>query len=166
VPNRPIHAKIPLPRLLANGILSRWGIRFNGAKPGWWIGEKVSGGQDFNGDGLEDVLLTETSYPSGKETGASAYLVYGRSSDAFRRGDANDDGQLDVGDPIFILNFLFANGKRPACLDSADIDDSGDLTIGDPIYLLQYLYSGGPEPKEPFQAAGPDPTPDGLFCSG
>ncbi|MCZ6792523.1 MAG: hypothetical protein O7J95_02790 [Planctomycetota bacterium] len=36
----------------------------------------------------------------------------------FRRCDANDDARLDIGDPIFTLNWLFLGGSAPPCRQS------------------------------------------------
>lgn len=84
----------------------------------------------------------------------------------FIRGDVNEDGRIDMGDAIFILNSIFAGGSSPSCLDSADVDDDGRITIGDAIYLLNYMFSGGPEPKPPFPEPGIDITEDTLACGG
>lgn len=82
----------------------------------------------------------------------------------FRRGDANSDGSVNIADPVFILNYQFANGPEPLCLDSADTNDDGKIDIADPIYLLNYLFRQGTQPPEPFESLGDDPTQDGLAC--
>jgi len=78
----------------------------------------------------------------------------------FRRGDATGDGQMDLADPIRILNYMFVGGTLQ-CLAAADLDDDGQILLNDPIYLLTYLFSIGPAPQPPFPACGPDPTPAG-----
>jgi len=93
-------------------------------------------------------------------------LVRLRRRATFVRGDGNGDGSLDLGDPVFLLNFLFASGAAPECLDSADIDDDGRLTIGDPVYLLNHLFAGGGAPSPPYPDPGIDPTADELGCVG
>lgn len=79
------------------------------------------------------------------------------------RGDVSGDGVINLGDPIRLLNHLFANGTID-CQDAADGDDDGKLTIGDAIGVLGYLFADGLPPRRPFPAAGSDPTPDGLYC--
>ena len=81
----------------------------------------------------------------------------------FQRGDANDDGQLDISDPVAVLGYLFLGLDEPPCLAAADSDDSGSLDVTDAIYALAYLFSGGPPPEAPFPERGEDPTPD-LPC--
>ncbi|MBN1417987.1 MAG: lamin tail domain-containing protein [Planctomycetes bacterium] len=78
----------------------------------------------------------------------------------FERGDVNANRALDLGDAIFLLNYLFASGAAPGCLDASDINDDGQLDVGDAVRLLNYLFASGPEPAPPFGACGADPTPD------
>ena len=82
----------------------------------------------------------------------------------FLRGDASSDGEIDIGDPIGILDALFRGGRPPACEDTADANDDGRIDISDPIHILGYLFLGGAPPPAPHPACGPDPTPDGLRC--
>jgi hypothetical protein len=82
---------------------------------------------------------------------------------AFSRGDCNQDGNLDLTDPINIFNVLFLGEARPLCEDSCDLNDDGELDISDPIYELQALFQGGSPPKPP-TSCNPDPSSDGLSC--
>jgi hypothetical protein len=80
-----------------------------------------------------------------------------------RRGDADGTSPLNITDPIFVLNFLFAGGEGPTCLDAADADDSGTVNITDPIRVLNFLFAGGPPPLPPGpNNCGADPTEDAL----
>ena len=95
-------------------------------------------------------------------------------STPFVRGDVNGSGAVDIGDAIFLLEFLFRGGWPPGCLDSADVNDEGQLNITGAISVLQWLFSGGTQPAPPTPGTtvydaladcGPDPTPeDGLDC--
>jgi len=82
---------------------------------------------------------------------------------AFSRGDCNQDGSLDLSDPINIVDVLFLGEARPLCEDSCDLNDDGGLDISDPIYELQALFQGGSPPRPPI-FCNPDPTSDGLSC--
>ncbi len=81
----------------------------------------------------------------------------------FIRGDANDDGSIDIGDPIAILAALFQSAPNP-CPDAQDTNDDGAGDISDPVFILGFLFAAGPAPPAPFGAppagCGPDPTPD------
>jgi uncharacterized protein YkwD len=74
---------------------------------------------------------------------------------AFRRGDANGDGAVDIADSIQTLNHLYGR-VASACRDAMDSNDSGVLDVGDPIHLLGYLFGGGPSPAQPFTSCGQD----------
>ncbi|MBN1417466.1 MAG: hypothetical protein JXP34_01745 [Planctomycetes bacterium] len=80
----------------------------------------------------------------------------------FVRGDVNGDNQIDIGDPIEALNFLYAE-KPIDCWDAVDINDNGVLDLADPIRLLMYEFSEGEPPAQPFPDPGPDPTPDDPY---
>lgn len=67
----------------------------------------------------------------------------------FRRGDANDDGGVDVSDPVSLLRWLFLGSAAPGCRDAADFDGDGEHDISDAIYGLHFLFLGGPPPPSP-----------------
>jgi len=83
----------------------------------------------------------------------------------FVRGDYKEDDGIDLTDAIAILGYEFLGTPPERCLDAADTDDSGALDLTDVIYLLSYMFTGGKEPPPPFQAPGPDPTPDSIPCN-
>jgi hypothetical protein len=78
----------------------------------------------------------------------------------FKRGDVNDDGWIDISDPIAICLYFFAGAQAPACLDTADADDNGEINIVDAVYLLSWRFSDGEAPPAPFPHCGPDTTGD------
>jgi hypothetical protein len=85
---------------------------------------------------------------------------------AFRRGDANADAAVDIGDAIATLGYLFAADKEPPCMDAVDANDDGQTDIGDAIYTLAYLFADGTPPPAPGpRTCGVDRTPDRLGCA-
>ena len=86
----------------------------------------------------------------------------GVAESAFRRGDTNADGRVDMSDPVSILRHLFLGSPGPSCPDAADADDSGVLQITDPLLILRFLFNGGPPPRSPFLSCGSDVAEDGL----
>ncbi|MGE3165419.1 MAG: hypothetical protein AB7O52_10980 [Planctomycetota bacterium] len=84
----------------------------------------------------------------------------------FVRGNANSDNAVDIGDPIFMLNYLFTNGPSPNCLDAADGNNDSRIDIADPIFVLNWLFSGGPIIPQPYPQCGLDVGPiDFLPCA-
>ncbi len=72
---------------------------------------------------------------------------FGTSKPAFTRGDVNGDGDIDVGDVIFLMNYLFLAGSPPYPLEAGDADCNGEVDVGDVIYLINYLFIDGPPPS-------------------
>jgi hypothetical protein len=60
----------------------------------------------------------------------------------YRRGDSNASGEVDISDPLYLLNFLFSGGPPPRCRAEADANASGAVDISDAVALLNYLFSG------------------------
>ena len=60
----------------------------------------------------------------------------------YRRGDSNGSGDVDISDPLHLLNFLFSGGRAPRCRAEADVNRSGTIDISDAVALLSFLFSG------------------------
>ncbi|MBI4582903.1 MAG: c-type cytochrome [Planctomycetes bacterium] len=60
----------------------------------------------------------------------------------FVRGNADNTGDRDITDAIFILTFLFLGGTPPACEPIADVDSSGVVDVTDAVNLLSFLFLG------------------------
>jgi Zn-dependent metalloprotease len=83
---------------------------------------------------------------------------------AFRRGDSNTDGKVDISDALRTLAFLFLGASELDCKDAADANDDNKLDISDGIFVLTYLFVGGaPLPDPGPQNCGQDPT-DSIGC--
>jgi len=83
---------------------------------------------------------------------------------SFRRGDANEDGKMDLSDAVFVVERLFVVQEPIPCSDSADATDDGLVDVTDVIKITAYLFLGFEPPPPPFSECGLDPTEDGLGC--
>ena len=63
-----------------------------------------------------------------------------------RCGDANSDEVVDVGDVVYIINYLFKSGPTPSPIQAADTNCDGIVDVGDVVYLINYLFKGGLPP--------------------
>lgn len=81
----------------------------------------------------------------------------------FVRGDATDDGIVDLADALGALGYLFVTGEVE-CLDGADFDDSGRIELSDVVGLLRFLFLREAPPAPPYPFPGRDPTGDGMGC--
>jgi hypothetical protein len=61
-------------------------------------------------------------------------------------GDASGDGNVNVGDAVFLINFIFKGGTAPDPLRVGDMNQDCEVTIGDAVYLINYTFEGGPPP--------------------
>lgn len=59
---------------------------------------------------------------------------------------AQRESWVNVGDILFIINYLFMNGPSPCPLHSADTNCDGRIDIADIVCLLNYLFRQGPLP--------------------
>jgi hypothetical protein len=63
-------------------------------------------------------------------------------------GDANNDGQVNVGDAVYMINFVFKGGPapKPYPICSGDANCDCLANVGDAVYLINYVFKGGPPP--------------------
>ncbi len=92
------------------------------------------------------------------------FVVLPMQAEEFRRGDINLDQQVNLADPIQLLDALFGSAGMPLCADSADANDDGMINLADAIAVLGHLFSGGGPLPAPFPGCGTDPTIDGMGC--
>jgi hypothetical protein len=81
------------------------------------------------------------------------YNLYGDPSLAregavpFARGDANMDGEIEVGDVVVLIDYLYRDGDPPDPFLSGDATCDGDVNVDDVVYLISYLFRNGPAPE-------------------
>ncbi len=61
-------------------------------------------------------------------------------------GDANDDGAVDIGDAVHLINYIFKSGPPPPCLNEGDANGDCAIDIGDAVHLINYIFKSGPAP--------------------
>jgi len=62
------------------------------------------------------------------------------------QGDANGDDVVNIGDVIFLINYLYKDGTPPSPPSAGDCNCDGQVNLADVVYLINYLYRGGPPP--------------------
>ena len=60
--------------------------------------------------------------------------------------DGLGDGGPDIGDLVFLVNYMFNGGAAPSPMWPANVDcsDTVNPDIGDLVYLANYMFNGGP----------------------
>ena len=62
-------------------------------------------------------------------------------------GDCNADCTIDIGDVVYLIEYLFRNGDPPAPTGVGDANCDGVVDVGDVVRLIGYLYKGEPPPS-------------------
>lgn len=61
-------------------------------------------------------------------------------------GDANYDDAVNVGDAVFLINFVFKGGLPPDPLTVGDCNCDGQTNVADVVYLVNFVFKGGAAP--------------------
>ncbi len=85
-----------------------------------------------------DLAGNESGYSSAESFSFINYLC----------GDANGDLIVNVGDAVFLINFVFKGGDAPVPLESGDANNDGLANVGDAVYLINFVFKGGDAPCE------------------
>jgi len=65
------------------------------------------------------------------------------------RGDADNNGSVNIADASFLIARIFSGGPAPVTVQSGDADADQKINLTDPIYLIAFIFSGGPPPPNP-----------------
>ena len=84
----------------------------------------------------------------------------------FVRGDGNADGLFDIGDAIYLLDYLFASTGPVPCEAAADSNGDALIDVADAVFTLEALFAGGSNPPYPYPGCGleSETNPDHLEC--
>ncbi len=65
-------------------------------------------------------------------------------------GDANHDTQVNVGDAVYMINYVFKSGPSPSPYAICSGDANGDCqaNVGDAVYIINYVFKSGPPPPD------------------
>jgi non-lysosomal glucosylceramidase len=100
-------------------------------------------------DSFQDKTDDPRSYPHQYQRARAVWeLMFEikRDTTFYQSGDANLDGMIDVGDIVFLLNYLFRSGPPPVPLEVGECNCDGIVDIGDVVYLINYLFKEGDPP--------------------
>ena len=57
-------------------------------------------------------------------------------------GDCTGDGDINVGDVVCLINYLYRQGTPPEPLCRGDASGNGSIDVGDVVLLINYLFKG------------------------
>jgi hypothetical protein len=89
--------------------------------------------------------------------------------DGFIRGDANNDGRVNIADVIWIVYHvvpgLGAGGAYELpCQDAGDVNDDESVNLADALSLINYQFKGQAAPATPFPGCGTDTDSTEVSC--
>lgn len=116
-----------------------------------------------SGQPVDTVLTVEGATVAPNELiGATVAFLGAPAADVFVRGDANDDGKVNIADPIWTINMLVRSGPQSPCPHAADSNGDGMVDLSDAMYTIEYRFLAGPPPSAPFPGCGEAEPVDGL----
>jgi len=96
--------------------------------------------KSLSGQGLEDLhFLRATALESMGE------FTYHSDSETIC-GDANYDGDLDVSDGLYIINYVFISGPAPTQASAADVNCDGTTDVSDAVFIINHVFIGSSSP--------------------
>ncbi len=124
----------------------------------FWQGAPTPGNEEFiipdlDSNGVEVTvdqfqLYNEYSWQvnSSNRIGLSTWSTQAFYLTYYLRGDANSDAVIDIGDAVFLIEFIFKSGAPPAFEKLGDPNCDDAIDIGDAVHLINYIFKGGPDP--------------------
>jgi hypothetical protein len=121
----------------------------SGAMPGGLALEPangiISGIPSETGDFSFMVRATHQTWTYMKDS--AEYFVQINPPSADRPGDANSDGAVDVGDAVYLINYIFRSGSEPLIGNWADANADCEVNVGDATYLISFVFKNGAYPQ-------------------
>jgi len=100
----------------------------------------------FGGDTMR---TTKTTYVQFKDAAGNQSASFSDNI-IFRDyicGDANHDGMVNVGDAVYVINYVFKGGPAPQPLEAGDANCDHAVNTGDAVYVINYVFKkNGPAP--------------------
>ena len=63
-----------------------------------------------------------------------------------RSGDINGDGLVNIGDPVYLIGYVFRDGPPPAYEAMGNVNGDNQVNVGDAVYMISFLFRSGPPP--------------------
>jgi len=73
--------------------------------------------------------------------------LFGEAATSEVDGDIDNSGRVDIGDLVYLVDYMFLQGPPPWSMNAADVDASCRIDISDVVYLIDYIFLGGPAPQ-------------------
>jgi hypothetical protein len=71
-------------------------------------------------------------------------------------GDANSDGEVNVSDAVYIINYVFTGGNPPNPMQAGDANCDATVNVSDAVFIINYVFTGGNVPCDTDGDGNPD----------
>lgn len=124
----------------------------------FWLGDPTPGGEEFIVGDLDsngiDVTVDQFQLYNMyswmvncvNRIGMSTWSTQTFFLTYYMRGDANSDANINIGDVVYLINYIFKSGPPPAFEKLGDPNCDDHINIGDAVYLVNYIFKSGPDP--------------------
>lgn len=105
----------------------------------------ISGTPCESGDFTFDVLVRHDVYTSYADS--AQFTLHVAPVAEQRLGDVNIDHSLNIGDPVYLINYVFKSGPVPCIANWGDVNADCDIDVADAVYLINFIFKSGPPPE-------------------
>src|SRR4030066_183151 len=129
-------------------------IKYSSSAAGQWV--KRYNGAGNGGDGANALAVDDSGnvYVTGWSLGTvwpdndyATIKYFPCTSATPKTGDANGDGEVNLADIIFKIDYIFKAGPKPNPSCRADVNADGNLLLTDIVYLINFLFKSGSTPQ-------------------
>jgi len=129
---------------------------------GWWSGTSFATAYvsslaalvkstypSYTADQIEEHIRADCDDISALNTLYAGKLGSGRVNfvnSVYIPGDANSSRMTNIGDAIFLVNYLFRSGPAPIPEAAADANCDGVVDLGDAVHIVNYIFRSGTPP--------------------
>jgi hypothetical protein len=90
------------------------------------------------------ILFTALVTDTAGLTGEKRFIFHAK--EGYVCGDANGDQAANVGDAVYLINFVFKGGAPPNPSPAGDANCDGSANVADAVYLINFVFKAGPSP--------------------
>ncbi len=121
-----------------------WSVTSGTLPPGLTLGSDgiISGSPTDTGTFVFTALVDDNHSTLSDEVDFAISIAYNPGMP----GDINNDGDLNVADLTYLVEWLFKGGPAPVIMNSADVNASCSHDVDDLTYLVAFLFQSGPTP--------------------
>jgi hypothetical protein len=88
---------------------------------------------------IQESQATELLHQALSDLGISTFMC----------GDCDGNSVVDLGDVVYLINYVYKNGFPPKPMQAGDVNLDTVVELGDIVYLINYLYINGDPPCQP-----------------